>query len=144
MGIFRSLRSLFGQQPTKPHPTSARQPPPPEPEADEIAVPEISVDELRSELTGATPPVLLDVREQFEWQQVRIAADGQRTVLHIPMNSLPARLEELPREQEIVVLCAHGSRSYGVTHYLIEQGLRARNLTGGITRWTISGGPIER
>ena len=142
MGIFRSLRSLFGPQQTKPQPASTRQPPPPEP--DEIAVPEISVDELRSELGGATPPVLLDVREQFEWQQVRIAGDGQRTVLHIPMNSLPTKLEELPREREIVVLCAHGSRSYGVTHYLIEQGFRARNLTGGITRWTISGGPIER
>lgn len=144
MGIFRSLRSLLRQQQTKPHPLSTRQPPPPEPEPDEITVPEISVDDLRSELAGATPPVLLDVREQFEWQQVRIAGDGQRTVLHIPMNSLPARLAELPHEREIVVLCAHGSRSYGVTHYLIEQGFRARNLTGGITRWTISGGPIER
>jgi rhodanese-related sulfurtransferase len=143
MGVFRSLRSLFGQQ-AKPPPMNTRPMPPPEPEPDEIAVPEISVDDLRSELGGTTPPVLLDVREQFEWQQVRIAGDGQRTVLHIPMNSLPARLEELPREQAIVVLCAHGSRSYGVTHYLIEQGFRARNLTGGITRWMINGGPIER
>jgi rhodanese-related sulfurtransferase len=60
------------------------------------------------------------------------------------MNSVPGHLEELPRDRTIAVLCAHGSRSYAVTHYLIENGFSAVNITGGITRWTINGGAISR
>jgi rhodanese-related sulfurtransferase len=60
------------------------------------------------------------------------------------MNSVPGRLAELPKEQPIVVLCAHGSRSFGVTHYLREQGYNALNLKGGITQWHVQGGEVEQ
>jgi rhodanese-related sulfurtransferase len=60
------------------------------------------------------------------------------------MNSLPGRLDEVPADREIAVMCAHGNRSYGVTHYLIEQGRTARNLAGGITRWAVAGGDTAR
>jgi rhodanese-related sulfurtransferase len=88
----------------------------------------------------------LDVRELYEWRQVSIPG-----ALHIPMNDTPWRLDELPREREIVVFCAHGNRSYGVAGYLmalcagfaIEQGFRARSLAGGITQWHRQGGAVE-
>lgn len=142
MSFFNSLRNLFGRPASKAQP--ARSAPQPEPEPEQITVPEMSVADLRTAIVGAAAPLLLDIREQSEWNQVRIPADDQHHVLHIPMNTIPAHLDDLPREQPIVVICAHGSRSYSVAHYLLEQGFQAVNLTGGITRWANSGGPIEQ
>lgn len=58
------------------------------------------------------------------------------------MNQIPDRLADLPKTGQIAVLCAHGNRSYGVAHYLIEHGFDAVNIGGGITRWHIHGGPV--
>ncbi len=125
MGLFDKVKQLLGgqPQPVRPAPTMA-------PEPEEIPVPELTVAELRAALAGAAPPLILDVREQYEWNQVHIDA-----ALHIPMNNVPARLADLPQDRPIAVLCAHGSRSYGVAHYLREQGFDAWNVTGGITQW---------
>ena len=120
-------------------PATARPLPPPEPEPDEITVPEVTVADLQQALTGAQPPLVLDVRELYEWRQVHLP-----TALHIPMNEVPARLGELPQARALVVLCAHGSRSYGVAGYLIEQGYQASSLAGGITQWARAGGEISR
>ena len=135
MSLFESIKQLF----TKPAPQPLTRPlPPPDPEPEEIPVPEISVAALQVELTSDQPPLLLDVREPFEWNQVRIP--GAR---HIPMNDLPNRLAELPKASPIVVFCAHGSRSYGVAHFLIEQGYPARSLAGGITQWHVQGNAVQ-
>ncbi len=120
-------------------PPPARPLPPFEPEPEEITVPEVTVAELQAALTHGLPPLLLDVREPWEWRQVHMDH-----ALHIPMNDVPERLSELPGEQTIVVICAHGSRSYGVAGYLIEQGYRASSLAGGITQWAHEGGAISR
>lgn len=110
-----------------------------EPEPEEITVPEVTVAELQQQLDSEHPPLVLDVREPWEWRQVHMP-----TALHIPMNDVPDRLPELPATQEIVVICAHGSRSYGVAGYLIEQGYQASSLAGGITQWAHEGGEISR
>ena len=60
------------------------------------------------------------------------------------MNDVPAQLTALPQERTIVVICAHGSRSYGVAGYLIEQGYRASSLRGGITEWVRNGGDYRQ
>ena len=136
MNLWRSVTRLFTPQPARPV-----HPPPDfvmEPDPEEIAVPEISAATLRTALAGDAPPLLLDIRESYEWRQVRIPAAH-----HIPMNEVPQRLDELAAAAEIVVICAHGSRSYGVAAYLIEQGLPATSLTGGITRWASEGGAVE-
>src|SRR3954469_19512469 len=75
--------------------------------------------------------LLLDVREPFE---VEICAvPGSR---HIPMRQIPERLPELPRDQPILVLCHHGTRSLRVTQYLRAQGFpRVSNVAGGIDAW---------
>lgn len=101
-------------------------------------VPEMDAAYLRSALALSPAPFVLDIREPFEWRQVRMPG-----ALHIPMNSIPDRLDDLPRDRPIAVMCAHGNRSYGVTAYLREQGFDAHNLTGGITRWRIEGGEVE-
>lgn len=103
----------------------------------EPVVPEMTVEELAVALEGPTPPLLLDVREPYEWRQVRFALG-----LHIPMNEIPQRLTELPQGRAIVVTCAHGSRSYSVAAWLLDQGYQASSLQGGITRWAQTGRPV--
>ncbi len=134
MNLFKSLKTLF----SKPVPAPLRPAPPPEPELAEPVVPTVAVSTLQAELTGDQPPLLLDVREVYEWNQVRIPG-----ALHIPMNEIPARLAELSKATPLVVFCAHGSRSYGVAHYLLENGYTARSLDGGITQWHVQGGAVE-
>jgi len=109
-----------------------------DPDPEEIRVPEWQVGQALAALQSDAPPLLLDVREPYEWRQVRMP-----NALHIPMNDVPQHLEALPRERTIVVLCAHGSRSFGVTYFLRQQGFDAYNLVGGITQWHIQGGEVE-
>lgn len=135
MKFFQSLK----QRLTKTDHKRLSQPmPPPDPEPAELIVPEVTVAELQSALAGGQPPLLLDVREPYEWNQVRMPS-----ALHMPMNDVPARLHELPKAATIIVFCAHGSRSYGVAHYLLENGYTARNLAGGITSWHRQGGAVQ-
>jgi rhodanese-related sulfurtransferase len=146
-----SLRRLFGggspaPAATPPARSPARPTPPPEPEPDpdDIVVPEVSVAELRAALDAPAPPLVLDVREPYEWAQVHLPGSLGAGVRYLSMNSVPDAVASLPADRTIVVMCAHGSRSYGVTHFLREQKLNAVNLTGGITRWAQSGGATER
>jgi rhodanese-related sulfurtransferase len=76
-------------------------------------------------------PVLLDVREPQEFAICRIEGS-----LHIPMNTVPARLAELDSEREMVVICHHGMRSMQVAMFLQRQGFsKVLNLAGGVAAW---------
>jgi rhodanese-related sulfurtransferase len=135
VGIWQSVKNMFSK------PAPLRQPPlpmTPEPDPDDLVVPEMTPEQVQQVLSGAEPPVLLDVREPYEWTQVHIAQ-----ARHIPMNRIPDQLADLPKDRMVVVFCAHGSRSFGVAHFLREQGYDAYNMTGGITQWHIAGGPVE-
>lgn len=75
--------------------------------------------------------VLLDVREPRELAIASVAG-----ALHIRMSEVPARLGEIERDREIVVMCHSGVRSLAVARFLREQGFeRVANLSGGIARW---------
>ena len=85
-------------------------------------------------LLDAGKLVLLDVREPWEWELVRIEG-----ALHIPMGQVPARLAEIPRERPVVVMCHHGMRSHQVAQFLLGQGYAdVANLDGGIDAWARS------
>lgn len=76
-------------------------------------------------------PVLLDVREDWEFQTAHIA--GSRL---IPMGQISTRTGELAQDAEIVVICHHGGRSMQVAGFLERQGFaRVYNLTGGVDAW---------
>ncbi|BBL70921.1 rhodanese-like domain-containing protein [Methylogaea oryzae] len=80
-----------------------------------------------------TPPLLLDVREPHEFAYCRLEGS-----LHIPMNQVPARLNELDPQRDIVVICHHGVRSLQVARYLEAQGYnRVINLEGGVDAWAM-------
>jgi len=88
--------------------------------------------ELEARLNAQeAPPLLLDVREPWEYGICRL----EEAVL-IPMHQVPARLAELDPQRETVVICHHGIRSYQVARYLEQRGFtRIINLQGGIAAW---------
>lgn len=80
---------------------------------------------------GRKPPVLLDVREPWEYQTCRI--EGSTLA---PMNTIPARAQELDPEKETVVICHHGMRSLQVALFLERNGFsNLYNLQGGVNAW---------
>jgi rhodanese-related sulfurtransferase len=78
-------------------------------------------------------PLLLDVRENWEVETCSIAGSTP-----IPMNTIPARIEELEEDAEIVCICHHGARSMQVAAFLERSGCnKVTNLTGGIHAWAV-------
>lgn len=76
-------------------------------------------------------PVLLDVREPWEYDLCRI--EGAQS---IPMGTVPGRVTELDPAREMVVICHHGVRSYHVARLLETNGFaKVINLSGGIDAW---------
>jgi rhodanese-related sulfurtransferase len=83
------------------------------------------------------PPLLLDVREPWEYQTCRIEPS-----LLMPMASVPARQEELDPERPLVCICHHGARSMQVAAFLERAGFgQVINLTGGIHGWALQVDP---
>jgi rhodanese-related sulfurtransferase len=98
----------------------------------------MDVGELMAERQNGKSLLLLDCREPYEWLQMRIPGS-----LHMPMGTVPYRLAELEKEADIVVVCAHGIRSYTVAGYLTENGFSVRSLKGGLASWQGQGGDVE-
>ena len=96
------------------------------------AVPAVNATDVPS---GAT---LLDVREADEW-----AAGHAPDAHHMPMMEIPARLDEIPVDRDVVVVCRVGARSAQVVSYLQSLGRsNARNLDGGMMAWARAGRPM--
>jgi rhodanese-related sulfurtransferase len=75
--------------------------------------------------------IVLDVREAKELDICEL--DG---ALHIPMENVPARIDSLPTNRPLVVICHHGARSQRVVDFLRNAGFdNAVNLDGGIEAW---------
>ena len=80
----------------------------------------------------------VDVREQYERDAGRIA-----DTLHIELDQLSARAQELDRERPIVFVCRSGSRSALAAQAFAAAGFDAHNLDGGLKAWVQDGLPIE-
>ncbi len=92
---------------------------------------EVSPTDFLATMAGRPATLLVDVREAWELEVARL--DG---ALHIPMAEVPARLAELDRGRDVVVMCRSGGRSLSVARYLEAQGYASvANLTGGILAW---------
>ncbi|MCP4406256.1 MAG: sulfurtransferase [Gammaproteobacteria bacterium] len=92
----------------------------------------LSAVELKKHLEQADPtPLLLDVREPWEYQQVHFPSSDL-----IPMRQIPMALSKLDQQQEIVVICHHGIRSRQVAMFMENYGFKnIINLHGGIDAW---------
>ncbi|HEV7956604.1 MAG: hypothetical protein JWL94_1801 [Microbacteriaceae bacterium] len=88
-------------------------------------------------LVGAGDGMLLDVREQHEWDR---GHSPFATLL--PMTQLQARIGELPNDRRLLVVCHSGQRSARVTEALLGEGFDAVNVAGGMVAWHAAGGTI--
>lgn len=91
---------------------------------------DITAEELKERLSKGETPVIIDVREDWEYQETNIAG-----AQNIPLGTLPQRLEDLEdlKEQEVIVHCKSGARSASAKAFLQQQGFtNVRNLLGGI------------
>jgi rhodanese-related sulfurtransferase len=101
---------------------------------------DITPEELKRRLDRREPTVLLDVREGWEVALCRIEPS-----VHIPIEEIEVRVEELDPGDDIVVYCHHGIRSAAVAGYLRAVGFpKAVNLAGGLDLWARRVDPAMR
>lgn len=104
-------------------------------------IPEVDVDELSGRLADGA--MMLDVREVGEVEEVRVPGG-----MHIPLQLVPGRLEEIPVGETFYVICAVGGRSRSAVEFLRDAGFDAVNVAGGTKAWIAAGfrtasGPLE-
>jgi rhodanese-related sulfurtransferase len=97
---------------------------------------EVSVDEgYQMYQNGAT---VVDVRTQQEWDEYHVP-----NATLIPLDQLPNRLNEVPKDKAILVVCRSGNRSQEGRDILLSAGYNATSMTGGLKEWYAKGYPIE-
>jgi rhodanese-related sulfurtransferase len=102
---------------------------------DEVEVSQAQITDVPS--TFDESMVLLDVREDDEWQ--RGHAPGAQ---HIPMGQVPSRLAEINADAKLFVVCQAGGRSQRVAQYLARNGYAPVNVSGGMLAWAGAGRPV--
>jgi rhodanese-related sulfurtransferase len=101
---------------------------------------EITPDDLKAQLADGPAPLLLDVRQDWETRLCRLP-----NAVHIPIEEIELRVEELNPEDEIVVYCHQGVRSAAVAHWLRGLGFKSvKNLVGGLDLWARTVDPAMR
>jgi rhodanese-related sulfurtransferase len=128
MGI---LDKIFNKMPAP----TRRSTPPKAPPQTMVMPPEpkvISSTELQEWMRSDNPPLLIDVRETPELQQVGVIPGA----MHMPMSTFQERETELPRDRPLVIHCAVGMRSHDIVCYLMDKGFGdVSNLRGGFNSW---------
>jgi rhodanese-related sulfurtransferase len=97
----------------------------------------VAADVLRGDMplthwTSIEDGFLLDVRHPEE-----LAVEQAPGVVNIPLDELRTRLDELPRDREVLVICRSGQRAYYATRILLQNGFKARTISGGMLSRTI-------
>lgn len=96
-----------------------------------VAVPEV----LSADLPDGV--FLVDVREDDEW-----TAGHAPDALHLRLGDLETRAQELPRDQELYLICRGGARSAYAAQVLASQGWQTINVADGMTGWAVAGRPM--
>ncbi|MCT2536756.1 rhodanese-like domain-containing protein [Aquibacillus koreensis] len=91
---------------------------------------ELSAKEVQQLVEENKPRNIIDVRKDEE-----VATGVIPGAKHIALGSLPNRLDELDKSQEYIMVCRSGGRSGNACQFLIEQGYKVINMTGGMLAW---------
>ncbi|GAA0036615.1 hypothetical protein JCM18882A_25210 [Brevibacterium metallidurans] len=78
---------------------------------------------------------IIDVREDDEWEAGHIEG-----AIHVPLGELPERLDDLPLDDDMYIICRTGGRSLRATAWLNLNGFDAFNVEGGMGSWNIDNG----
>jgi rhodanese-related sulfurtransferase len=88
-------------------------------------------EELKKRLDASEKPILLDVREPWEFSICKIEGS-----VNISMSEPEKLINKLNANDEIIAICHHGMRSFQVCNYLENNGFnKVLNLDGGIDSW---------
>jgi rhodanese-related sulfurtransferase len=87
---------------------------------------------------SAEEPYYLDVRSPIEFETEHIANS-----INIPLEELEARCEEVPRQEQVVVVCRSGKRAERGAYALLGRGFQPQVLTGGMVGWRKAGLPVK-
>lgn len=102
-------------------------------------LPSLNAIELSEKLKDGKRPLVVDVRQPEEYREGHIA-DAKL----IPLGEFGSRLRELPKNKEIVCVCASGSRSRSATKLLVEAGYNAFDMQGGMFMWQRAQLPVKK
>ena len=97
-----------------------------------MSIKSMNANELNEKLVANETVVLVDCREQHEWDEGRI-----EKAIHIPLGQIEDRLDELPdKNAQIIIQCRSGKRSMRAAEFLEDEGYNdLTNLEGGILGW---------
>jgi rhodanese-related sulfurtransferase len=99
---------------------------------------EIDSESLHERIATGDDVLLVDIRTPAE-----IAQGAIPDAMQLPMHLIPIRINELPKDRDLVLYCRSGARSYQACAYMMQQGYdRVLNLRGGIIAWARHGYPI--
>ena len=92
------------------------------------------------DLAGLDDAFVLDVRQDWEYAEGHVPG-----ALLIPLDQLKTRLDELPRDQAIHIICRSGNRSVNASSILLDGGFKdVRNVLGGTLAWIEAGYEVEQ
>jgi len=99
----------------------------------------ITTDKVKKLLDEKADIFILDVRSQREYNDAHI-----KGVVLIPLGELKDNLDKIPKDKDVVALCAVGGRSGSATKFLLDNGFtRVYNMLGGMKEWQKKGFPVE-
>jgi glyoxylase-like metal-dependent hydrolase (beta-lactamase superfamily II)/rhodanese-related sulfurtransferase len=100
---------------------------------------QINPSDLKKKIDNNEDIFLLDVRTPQEYETWRLSYDRHKTPKLIPVDSLLAQgshlIKEIPKDKEIITICAHGIRSMAAANFLNQLGYDVKSLSGGMAGW---------
>lgn len=100
-------------------------------------IPNVTVTELKMAIDAGVARVI-DVREGWEYEEGHVAGSTL-----VPMGTVPENTQEFAGGDPAFVICRSGNRSGHVVAWLINNGIDAINVSGGIVEWQEQGYPVN-
>lgn len=97
---------------------------------------EVTINDLEQAIAAGAH--VIDVREASEFETGHVP-----NAHHIPLNSIPDRLAEIPKDQQVWVICQAGGRSMTACNYLEAQGFDVVSVAGGTGSWIGAGKEVS-
>jgi phage shock protein E len=102
------------------------------------AINQVEPTQVNEMLAQSPRPFLLDVRTPEEYKQGHVSGAEL-----IPLNELTAKQKRIPKDREVICICASGSRSSAAARQLSAQGFKVSNMRGGMSRWIHERLPVK-
>lgn len=99
---------------------------------------DVSVAELAAILEADPTTPVIDVRNPDEYAAGRVPG-----AVLMPLHTVPVRVQDIPRDRTVYLVCQSGGRSAQGTAWLAQQGYDVVNVLGGTQAWVMSGFPVE-